>query len=504
MCTFKPGGGIINTKEILLSFTSALTSAALLANFSAVTGYAVSYDSEIKRDAVVTLADIGYSPADILSNVDSGFLFADQLDENNTASYKGMEEYLSDMSNTSFTVKLTDSIVLERSSSSMSHWSDEEYTEYAEAVLGAVMPGVIAFTLDYPEVFWLNFAEIGCSSPKASVSFDMFSSKHYKFTISEISIEPNFDSNYTDFDTILVLKNRAEEEVQSFEVAGDTDYDKCKSIYQCIIDRTDYDMSAPYAHGIAGVLCDGKAVCEGYSKTFKMLCDRENIPCISVLGNYDAENLTAHMWNYVYLDDAWYGCDPTFDESTGNFTYFMRGSDFFNKYHRPESPYSITVLSFPDLSETDYGSMPAETTTTTTDTTISTTTTLTTTSSSETVTETESEMATTSTVSFTISSETETITSYETIATETTNTTASETTTITTFQTTTAITTTSHIEEPVCGDVNGDGRVTIIDLVALRKYLIGIGEYSAAFDCNKDGKINIFDAVYLTSMLLKK
>lgn len=497
----------MNTKKFLLSFTSALTSTALLANLSAVTGYAVSYDSEIKRDAVVTLADMGYSPADILSNADSGFLFADQLDDNNTSSYKGMEEYLSDISDTSFTVKLTDSIVLERSSSNMSNWSDEEYTEYAETVLGAVMPGVIAFTLDYPEVFWLNFAEVGCGTPNAQVSFNMFSSKRYKFTISEISIEPNFDSNYTDFDTILELKNRAEEEVQSFEVTGDTDYDKCKSIYQGIIDRTDYDMSAPYAHGIAGVLCDGKAVCEGYSKTFKMLCDRENIPCISVLGNYDAENLTAHMWNYVYLDGAWYGCDPTFDESTGDFTYFMRGSYFFNKYHRPESPYSVTVLSFPDLSETDYGSVPVETTSTTettttttstitatttstNDTTDSTITTLTTASVSETTTEAETE---------TTSSETETTAFSETTVTET-------TTTITTMisQTATDVTTTTHIDEPVCGDVNGDGQVTVIDLVALRKYLIGIGEYSAAFDCNEDGKINIFDAVYLTSMILKK
>ena len=458
----------MNTKKIILSLTSVLICSALSANFSAV--YAADESSgEVNknRDASVTLADIGYTPAEILSNAESGFLFSDQLDENNTSSYKAMEEYLAAMTDTAFTVQLTDSIVLERSSRNMSNWSDEEYTEYAEAILGAVMPGVIAFTLDYPEVFWLNFAEVGCGTPAMSYAYNPSGSKRYRITISQVSVAPNFDTNYTDFDSVLELKKSAEEKLENFTVTGDTDYEKCKSIYESIIDMTEYDVSAPYAHGIAGVLCDGKAVCEGYSKTFKMLCDRENIPCISVLGNYNAENLTAHMWNYVYLDGKWYGCDPTFDESTGNLTYFMRGSEFFNKYHRPESPYSVTVLSFPEISETDYITVPLDTTTTTTETTT-------------------------------------TITETTTTETESTTTTETETTTT---ETTTTTSTTDLAEEKLLGDINGDGEVSIIDMIILRKYLLGIADesvvFSESFDCNEDGAVNIFDAVFLYSLILK-
>ncbi|MGN0630499.1 MAG: hypothetical protein ACI4JN_04140, partial [Ruminococcus sp.] len=186
----------MNTKKYLLSLTSALISSALLANFSAAFAADDSAaEVDKKRDASVTLADIGFAPAEILSNAESGFLFSDQLDANNTASYESMEEYLAAMTDTAFTVQLTDSIVLERSSRNMSNWSDEEYTEYAEAILGAVMPGVIAFTLDYPEVFWLNFAEVGCGAPAMSYSYNPSGSKRYRITISQISVSPNFDTN---------------------------------------------------------------------------------------------------------------------------------------------------------------------------------------------------------------------------------------------------------------------------------------------------------------------
>lgn len=516
----------MNTKKYVLSLTSALVSVAISVNLSAAAAdNDYVSDGDINRDATVTLADIGYSPAEVLSNADSGFLFSDQLDANNTAAYKDMEEYLAAPSDKSFTVKLSDSIVLERSSRNMNNWSDEEYTEYAEAVLGAVMPGVIAFTLDYPEVFWLNFADIGCGTPQMSISYNWQSTKPYKITISEINVSPNFDSNYTDFDTVLDLRSSVAEEIENFTVTGDTDYEKCKSIYQSIIDITEYDISAPYAHGIAGVLYDGRAVCEGYSKAFKILCDRENIPCISVLGNYNAEELTAHMWNYVYLDGAWYGCDPTFDETTGNLTYFMRGSDFFNKSHRPESPYSITTLLFPDISASDYISVTEGTTETTPSTEETTETTTETTTSLESTTVTSNTSADTS--EETSSAETTTVTAFlsseDSTTTTTTTTTATTTsaaeyttsessmslteTTVTT-ETSSETTTTSSEDESIVGDINGDGEITVIDIIILRKYLLGISDesvkFSEAFDCNGDGSVNIFDAAVLMTMLFER
>ena len=47
----------------------------------------------------------------------------------------------------------------------------------------------------------------------------------------------------------------------------------------------------------------------------KILCDKENIPCILVVGNINLETNFAHMWNYVQMEDGqWYAVDCTWDD----------------------------------------------------------------------------------------------------------------------------------------------------------------------------------------------
>ncbi|MDE6019391.1 MAG: hypothetical protein K2H01_00115 [Ruminococcus sp.] len=486
---------------------SAITSFSILISLCTTSVYANTENSEkdiIKsREAMFTLSDTDFTPAEILSNADSGFLFADQLDDNNKLSYSLMEEYLKSPSESTITIELKDKIVLERSSPSINRWSDEEYSEYANAVIGAVMPGVVSFTLDYPEVFWLNFSDIECGVPTDGMSYRFNFNFKYKVTISKIVISPNYDSVFENFDSVMSIRESITEKLDNYDIKGETDYDKCMNIFNSIINETDYVLDAPYAHSIAGILYDNKAVCEGYAKTFKILCDRENIPCITVLGNFNADNLTAHMWNYVFLDGAWYGCDPTYGESTNDLTYFMRGSKFFNQNHTPESPYSIMTLSFPDISENDYiqqtvtTTAPYETTTTEITTTTSTT-----------------ETTQTTSTEYTIDTE---------ITAETTTYTEETTATTTSFKTTTSNLTsesssftekssentsdTTPLKKPICGDINEDETVSLIDLIILRKYLIGITEsvkFSNIFDCNKDGSVNIFDASELMYIILNQ
>lgn len=64
-------------------------------------------------------------------------------------------------------------------------------------------------------------------------------------------------------------------------------------------------------------------VCEGYSRAFKVLCDKLGIPCILAVGNAIGalgEEPESHMWNEVKMTDGyWYAVDVTWnDPITGN------------------------------------------------------------------------------------------------------------------------------------------------------------------------------------------
>ncbi len=521
----------MNTKKYILSATSMLVSAAMMLNTTIISAENSVQDQEYTDyiDTVVTLEDTGYSVAAVMSNADSGFLFRDQLDANNLCSYQVFEEYLASPSDSAFTVELSEEIVVGCSSRFMNNWSEDEYSNYANAILSAVMPGIISCTLDYPELFWLNFAEIGCGLSSGGYTYESGTDTKWNMIISEIIVTPNHDTNYTDMDEVLEIREDVLLAAENYVIEGETDYEKCKSIYNSIIDTTSYDTSAPYAHGLAGVLYDTYAVCEGYAKTFKYLCDRENIPCITVLGNYNEETLTAHMWNYVYLDGEWYGCDPTFDESTGSDTYFMKGSASFNLTHQPESPYSIMSLSFPELAVDDYVPDDVEVTTTTTITTTDTTSTTTTVTetdvstdpytttsfydtttnlNSSTYTQT-AESTTTQTISLpeTSSDTTRVQTTTTTVVTDSTTELSSATTLkITSTNTTSSASATTVITEPeiLYGDTNGDGTITVIDIIRLRKYIVNVGHIipDERFDFNQDGNINIFDVTALMRWML--
>ena len=55
------------------------------------------------------------------------------------------------------------------------------------------------------------------------------------------------------------------------------------------------------------------------------------------------------------------------------------------------------------------------------------------------------------------------------------------------------------------GDVNGDGKITLLDLIAMRKHLAkwSVKIDTAAADCNADGKVNLLDLILMRKYLAK-
>lgn len=70
--------------------------------------------------------------------------------------------------------------------------------------------------------------------------------------------------------------------------------------------------------GIKGSVGELGPVCAGYTKSFKVLCDAANIPCVNVGGYLRASSFGVynepHQWNYVKLEDNWYLVDVTWND----------------------------------------------------------------------------------------------------------------------------------------------------------------------------------------------
>ncbi len=96
-----------------------------------------------------------------------------------------------------------------------------------------------------------------------------------------------------------------------------------KYLHDVVVKSVAYDYDALRksdcynAHSIIGAFLDKKAVCEGISKAFKLLCNEFHFKCIVVLGqanidgNYGEDDY--HAWNLIKTGDESYHVDVTWD-----------------------------------------------------------------------------------------------------------------------------------------------------------------------------------------------
>ena len=89
-------------------------------------------------------------------------------------------------------------------------------------------------------------------------------------------------------------------------------------IYQYITTNTEYNLTSPNNQNLYSVV-QGESVCLGYSKMFKYLCDKNNIPCMVVRGKTKEQpnktDESGHAWNKVYIANQWYITDLTTEKN---------------------------------------------------------------------------------------------------------------------------------------------------------------------------------------------
>ena len=205
-----------------------------------------------------------------------------------------------------------------------------------------------AFYRDYPDVFCLDKSGVSFSAQYYTASDVLY--------ISGFSLKVAFTAS-----SYQSQKAALEQAVNAIlQGASGTDYDKARYFHDAILDRCSYNSGAvsvyqPMSCEAYGALVEGSAICEGYAKAFKLLCNRAGIACEIVGGTVNGE---AHMWNYVQIGGDYYLVDATFDDApgVGAYDYFLKGSSSVWDHLEDSSLLEgfSTGFSYPSLSSSDY------------------------------------------------------------------------------------------------------------------------------------------------------
>lgn len=129
-----------------------------------------------------------------------------------------------------------------------------------------------------------------------------------------------FDFLYPDEKIELTLKkmnDRIDQIVRKVLESNLVPYYKEIMLHDYLINNVRYEhenSSYHKAHSAVGAILHGRAVCEGYAKAFKLLCDACKIPSIVVIGTAKPRDVEeGHAWNIVKLEEKCYHVDVTWD-----------------------------------------------------------------------------------------------------------------------------------------------------------------------------------------------
>ena len=203
--------------------------------------------------------------------------------------------------------------------------------EYVDMILQATLGGFSAIVSDRPDLFWLG-----------NFTLDLVKESHkISATVSHVECTGliaylYLPAGYNSWEAVASDYAAMMQVVDNFTVRGNTRYEKIKYIHDWIAGSVKYDTQFQYdtSYYATSVFLEPHiTVCEGYSEAFKMLCDREGIPCIQIIGDAGGP----HAWNYVKMEDGnWYAVDVTWDDSDtfGTFyDYLLIGADATTRYY---------------------------------------------------------------------------------------------------------------------------------------------------------------------------
>lgn len=221
-----------------------------------------------------------------------------------------------------------------------------------------------AFFYDHPELFYLDVNKFSFNTK--CITLGLLKT----YTVEIAPKENNYLNNSFSSEKEIEIAIKQVENIKNDiinAVSKKNTYNKIKYIHDMLVNSIEYDSTKENIHNIYGALVENKVVCEGYAKAFKYIIDGLNIECILVSGEAinSSNQKESHMWNYVKLNDNWYGVDVTWDDPIiiGGFSkntlrhdYFLKGYNAFYNSHTPSGKISDIGIRFnlPLLSNKNY------------------------------------------------------------------------------------------------------------------------------------------------------
>lgn len=195
----------------------------------------------------------------------------------------------------------------------------KEATSYAAAVFHA-------FDRDHPEVFWLS----GKLQIRTVTVKEGGGQTAYIFlTLADNKGFTMRAPDWTKAGAVAEGIRRREEAVEAIlsQITAGTPDEKLRQLNRYLTEHNEYNTSPDLTaignepHECLSAL-EGRGgktgpVCDGYSRAFKLICDRLDIDCVLESGyakTSAGSKGSFHMWNSVQVGREWYGVDVTWND----------------------------------------------------------------------------------------------------------------------------------------------------------------------------------------------
>jgi len=169
----------------------------------------------------------------------------------------------------------------------------------------ADIPKIVKYiAFDNPGLFYVDFSRISIVRSGANIT----TQTNFLYVDRQIS------------DMEKQLKNVISRVLVSCKFNAMEEYDKELALHDYLVKNVSYadEGMNDKTTSVVGALISNSAVCEGYSKAFKLLCDHAGLSCIVVSGMAAPLNEPGapHSWNIVKLNGVCAHVDVTWDSTT--------------------------------------------------------------------------------------------------------------------------------------------------------------------------------------------